>query len=179
VENASLRPLIIERADLQSPAQRYGYASATLVCWLLWLYLFVPLLALIAWALGAMLVYQTLIQGLKPEGLQEVLATYGSGIAGLLVIYLSWAIVSFLRFRGVGRRRTAPVATIAELAASHRLTEPALRQLQAAQRLVLSADDLYRLFSEGPVDAFRPAVPTEPAEDPPAGPSTRGDVVAA
>ena len=35
-----MRPLILERPELQTRAQRYGYASLTLACWFLWLYLF-------------------------------------------------------------------------------------------------------------------------------------------
>ena len=52
-----MRPLIIERPELQSIVQRYGYVSVTVVCWFLWLYLFVPLLSLGGWFLGGSLVY--------------------------------------------------------------------------------------------------------------------------
>jgi poly-beta-1,6-N-acetyl-D-glucosamine biosynthesis protein PgaD len=179
VENASLRPLIIERPDLQTLTERYGYASITLVCWLLWLYLVVPLLALIAWAFGATLVYQTLIQGLEPQALLQLLVTYGSGVTGLLAVYLAWAISSYLRFRGVERRRTAALTSPAELAASHRLTAPALERLRAVQRVVLPVEDLQRMFAdESTADAFFPAVLAEPAADPSEQTPTPEEIVA-
>lgn len=149
------RPLVIERPDLQTRAQRYGYLSVTFLCWFLWLYLFVPLMSFAAWAVGATLVYQVMLQNLDVADLVDMLRGYGTGIAALTTIYLLWAVSSYLRFRRVDRRTRPPDASDAELAASHRLRVIELHRMRSARRMVLSAELLDRMFGAG-------AVPTEP-----------------
>lgn len=154
-----VRPLIIQREDLQTWAQRYGYLSVTFLFWFVWLYLFVPLLALLAWALGATLVYRVMIQGLDAAELVELLKAYGSGAGLLSGSYLLWAVVSWLRFRKVERRRAPAAVTDPALAASHRLTMAELATLRRGSRLVVPADQLDRMF--GP-DAPPPADQADP-----------------
>jgi biofilm PGA synthesis protein PgaD len=144
------RPLIIQREDLQTWAQRYGYLSMTFLFWFLWLYLFVPLLALVAWALGATLVYQVMIHGLDTADLNALLRSYGGGAGLLSAIYLLWAIVSWLRFRNVERRRTPATVSDETLAASHHLTSAELDDLRRGHRQVISAEQLTRMFAPGP-----------------------------
>lgn len=160
------RPLIIERPDLQTRAQRYGYLSVTFVCWFLWLYLFVPLLSFAAWALGATLIYQVMLQNLNVAELLGLLRVYGTGIGALTFIYLLWAISSYLRFRHVDRRARPPTATDAELAASHHLSIAELAALRAAGRQVISAELLQRMFdasADSDVEAPAPAEPVKRA----------------
>lgn len=144
------RPLIIERPDLQTWAQRYGYLSVTFLFWFLWLYLFVPLLAFVAWALGATLVYQVMIQDLETAELLRLLRAYGSGAGALSGIYLAWAIASWLRFRNVDRRRAPARTTDAALAASHHLNPGELAELRTVRRHVVPADQLARMFAKQP-----------------------------
>lgn len=149
-----MRPLIIERPDLQTRLQRYGYLSVTLICWLLWLYLFVPLLSLVAWVLGATLIYQTLLQGLQVEELRAIAVSYGSGILLLAGVFVTWAFTSYLRFRDVDRRRPAGRVDDERLRRGHHLSAEELAALRSAQRLVVSADQLARMFAESaPADA--------------------------
>jgi len=145
-----VRTLIIERADLQTRAQRLGYLSVTFICWFLWLYLFVPLLSLIAWALGATLVYQVMLQNLEIAELLALLGNYGRGVAVLAGVYLLWAVSSWLRFRGVDRRETPPRATDAQLAASHYLSDDELSMLRNTRRTVVALDQLERMFGHPP-----------------------------
>jgi biofilm PGA synthesis protein PgaD len=149
-----MRPLIIERPDLQTRLQRYGYLSVTLICWLLWLYLFVPLLSLLAWVLGATLIYQTLLQGLQVEELRAIAVNYGSGILLLAGVFVTWAFTSYLRFREVDRRGPAARVDDERLRRGHHLSAEELSTLRSAQRLVVSADQLARMFAESaPADA--------------------------
>lgn len=157
---ATGRPLIIERPDLQTRLQRYGYLSVTFICWFLWLYLFVPLLSFVAWALGATLVYQAMLQNLDTATLWQLIQSYGAGIAGLAGIYILWAFTSYLRFRHVDRRSRPGDATDQELAASHRLSDEELHTLRSSRRVVVSPDQLQRMFSSDPE-----AQPPGPAAD--------------
>ncbi|MDZ7668506.1 MAG: poly-beta-1,6-N-acetyl-D-glucosamine biosynthesis protein PgaD [Gammaproteobacteria bacterium] len=157
---AAGRPLVIERPDLQTRAQRYGYLSVTFVCWFLWLYLFVPLLSFVAWALGATVIYQAMLQNLDTAALWRLIQSYGTGIVSLAAIYVLWAFSSYLRFRHADRRGRPPDATDQQLAASHRISAEELQTLRSSRRLVVSADQLQRMFSDDP-----PAEPPGPAAD--------------
>ena len=141
-----MRPLIIERPELQTPTQRYGYLSVTLICWFLWLYLFVPLLSLVAWVLGATLVYQVMLQNLDTAELVALLRVYGAGIASLTGVYLLWAVTSYLRFRNVERRSFAPSTDDAALARSHHLDAAELAALRTGGRTDVPAELRARMF---------------------------------
>ena len=144
---ANARPLIVQRADLQTAAQRWGYRSLTLICWAFWVYLFLPLISVVAWAAGLTWAYVLLIQGLELVELWALLKSYGSGIGTLGGVYLVWAVTSYLRFRRVERRQLAPSIADDLMASSHRLTRPELVQLRSAGRQVVPPDQLARMFA--------------------------------
>jgi biofilm PGA synthesis protein PgaD len=150
-----MRPLIIERPDLQSQVQRYGYLSVTLICWVLWLYLFVPLLALAAWLLGAGLIYQVMVQDLRVEDLTDLALNYGTGIVALVTVFLTWAVTSYRRFRHADRRRAPVPVDDTGIRRSHHLTRGEFATLRLGWRVVLSADQLGRMFASG-VDLQEP-----------------------
>lgn len=152
--------LIIERPDLQTRAQRYGYLSVTFVCWFLWLYLVVPLLSFAAWALGATLLYRVMLQNLDVAELLTMLRVYGTGIVLLTGAYLLWAVTSWLRFRRADRRSRPQAADDAALAASHHLSVTELVTLRDVRRTVIGAELLERMFSGG--EAPRDAEPNAP-----------------
>ena len=107
-EAAPRRPLIIERPDLQTMTQRYGYLSFTFFAWFAWLYLVVPLFSLLAWVAGLNLIYQAMVQDLLTAELFHMLKVYGSGSAAFSGAYILWAVTSYLRWRNVERRQAAP-----------------------------------------------------------------------
>lgn len=140
------RPLVIERPDLQTATQRFGYMSMTFICWGIWMYLLMPLFSLLAWAAGAYTVYDVLIQNLSTADLLEMLAGYGAGILMLTATYLIWAVTSYLRFRDVDRRRAPQPVADPALAASHRITLALLKSMRRVKHLVISAEELDVLF---------------------------------
>lgn len=146
--NQRLRPLIIERADLQSFRQRWGYGTLTLACWIAWLYLFIPLLSAVAWFAGLTFIYRVLLQGLELAELWAMLTRYGSGIAVLVSVYMIWAVTSYLRFRRMERRKAVASVTDTELCGSHDLRQTELEQLRGAGVCTLTAEQLQRMFGE-------------------------------
>ena len=143
-----MRPLIIERPDLQTTSQRYGSISVTVVCWMVWLYLFVPLLSLLAWVTGATLVYEVLYMDLG-EGLVVARAiSYGEGIGVLTGTYCAWAVYNYLRWSGVERRHDRAAVSTEEMAETFHLKVERVREIRAAKVLTLSAEELGEMFSE-------------------------------
>ena len=141
-----MRPLIIERPDLQTAAQRYGYVSLTVICWFVWLYLFVPLLSFAAWAIGGALIYERLLRELTDGNGLERLAGYGYGVAILGAIYLTWAIYNYLRWRGVERRLSSAPVTTDEIAERFGLNRSRVDALRKSSIDVVSIQEQAALF---------------------------------
>lgn len=141
------RPLIIERPDLQTLSQRWGYRSVTIMAWILWFYLFIPLLSFIAWVVGLSLIYRLMLQDLDVAEFWQLLATYGAGIGVLAGCYLLWAFYSYLRFRGPDTRSEVPNASADELGRLHNIDGVTIQHWQASDHLVVATDDLDRIFT--------------------------------
>lgn len=142
------RPLIIERSDLQTAGQRWGFRSLTFVMWVAWFYLFIPLLSVVAWAVGMTLVYEVLVQNLELTELWGMLTRYATGIGVLSGIYMLWAVSSFIRFRRMERRKLAPVIPDHLYAHSHNLADEELSRLRTTDLYTVDAEQLERMFGE-------------------------------
>jgi biofilm PGA synthesis protein PgaD len=102
--HSRLKSPLIERPDLQSAQQRTLYGVLTLAFWALWFYLWLPVLALLAWALGVQQAYKYMV---LLDGYQQLLRLLG--IYCLVILLLGgglvlWASYSIFRFRGIERR---------------------------------------------------------------------------
>jgi len=136
-----MRPPIIESPSLQELRQRYAFAALTFVFWVVWFYLWIPLVSLVAWLFGFELLYDQmmLFDGLR--ALRELLGWYA------LVIFLlgfslgSWAWYNMKRFGGREKRRQAPAVTPYEIAERFGLAEEELTALKTARGIVISHDD--------------------------------------
>ena len=139
------QPLIIDTPSLQSLRQRYGYALLTLLFWILWFYLWIPLISLVAWLLGIELFHREMIvlDGLR--GLLDLLGWYGLTIALLGGCYTGWALYNQLRFRGKSRRRSPPPVEPLELAAAFDIEPALILPLQEAKRIVIVHDEEGRI----------------------------------
>lgn len=126
--------------------QRWGYRSLTVFCWLLWLYLFVPLLSFLAWVTGLSFAYRLLLQDLNVDELWQMLSFYAIGIGVLLAVYLGWALYSYLRFRNVERRLATPVIDIAVMAESHGLSVAVVRDWQRQAQQTIDGETLAAIF---------------------------------
>lgn len=142
--SALIAPLI-DRADRQSPRQRTLYGALTLAFWMFWFYLWLPVLALLAWALGVQQAYQYMV---VLEGYQQVLqllALYCMIILLLGGALILWASYSILRFRGVVRRSVAREITTAELAVKFAQATESVVHWQGQQRLRVKHDQEGRI----------------------------------
>jgi len=135
-----MRPLIIERPDLQSLRQWYAYAILTLLFWILWFYLWIPLVSLVAWLFGFQLFYQQMIvlEGLR--GVLDLAGWYGLVIALLGSSLLCWALYNQLRFRGREKRHHQEKIKAPELAAFHHIDPALIPRIQQAKRIVIIHD---------------------------------------
>ena len=142
----SSRPLVIERPDLQTVSQRWGYRSITLMAWIIWFYLFMPVLSFFAWVVGLSLIYRLMLQDLSVAELWHIVSTYGLGVAFLAGCYLLWAFYSYIRFRGPDRRPHVESAKVDKLAQQHMLDEDTVALWQRQTRIIVSGETLKDMF---------------------------------
>lgn len=138
--NPARRPLIIERPDLQPRSQRLVSMLLTVFFWVLWAYLWMPLLALLGWALGVTLYYEEMIMRDGHRVLFEVLPWYAGAVVVLGGSLVAWALYNFHRFRGRERRSAAPLVSTAEVAAHARVHPGDLTRWRHARLLHVTHD---------------------------------------
>ncbi len=134
------RSLVIHNPSLQSLRQKYVSRVLTFVFWLLWFFLWIPLITLIGWVAGIDIFYLEMIE---LEGYQEVIAEFSlfllgvTGIGGLLGI---WALYNFQRFKNVERRAAINPVNNQQLAAFFQIGESTLADLQKTRCFSLDFD---------------------------------------
>jgi biofilm PGA synthesis protein PgaD len=138
---------VIERSDLQSPRQKTVYGALTFVFWGLWFYLWLPLLALLAWALGVQQAYKYMVLF---GGYHDVIALLGMYAVVILILcgaLLAWATYNILRFRGV-ERRTVPIpVSLAQIRHAFGGDKSSVERWQGEQRMFVTHDGDGRITS--------------------------------
>jgi len=143
---------IIDRPDLQSMTQKYGFGSLTLLLWVAYLYLWIPLVSVMAWVIGVHLFHHHVIErgGLRQLALD--LRQYGVVVCVMVAVYLAWAVSNYLRFRHTRRLGNAPEVTRAMLAGHFNVEEAEVERLQSLRICEMSHDE------QGNVVAMRAVV---------------------
>ena len=108
-------PLIIDRADLVAPGQKVTALGITLLFWGALLYLWQPLVSVIAWGLNIHLFYNHMILLGGYRTFLDLLARYLVVIAILGGGLILWARINQWRFRGKERRTGIDATDMAAL----------------------------------------------------------------
>ena len=137
-------PLIIERPELQTWRQRSLYGLITLLVWVLWVYLWTPLLSLLAWALGVRVFVVEMLLPANMTYMQE-LFLYGQLVFLMLVVMLAWSRYNIWRFRGMDRRKHQGPLTAEDEAAYYEIDSALIRQLRNADSAIVHYDENDRL----------------------------------
>ena len=136
-----LKSPIIERADLQTLRQRTIFGVLTFIFWILWAYLWLPLLALIAWLVGLEQAYKYMF----------VLGGY-KDVVGLLGVYtliillmggslIGWAAYNILRYGKRAKRSSNEPPGLEEVARHFGQGPQSVAGWRKAQRLCVSHDE--------------------------------------
>ncbi len=134
--------LIIDNPTGASWIQRFSQRAITLAFWVVFGFLFRPLLTLLAWLVGGHFFSRAMIQNQGYQALITSAGFYLLVIALIVSLLIGWALYNLLRFRNNERRTRQPdPVTAAEQAAFYGLDEATVRQLQGANRLVLHIDE--------------------------------------
>lgn len=131
-------PLIIEKPELQSTKQKFFFSLITLVFWVVWFYIWLPVVSLIAWLLGIDFFYEHMIILKGFEGLLSVIGWYATVIALSALTLVAWSAYNLFRFRNKNRRTSFAAVTAEELATDFELDAEAIRLCHEEKRVVIS-----------------------------------------
>lgn len=137
----SYHPMIIDRPDLQSKAERYGWGSITLAFWVLYVYLWLPLLTLAAWWIGVKLFNYHMIELQGYSGLIDKLDLYSVIILAISAILIGWAELNRMRFKNQLRRTDNVDVTVYEVAEKYDLDADKLTELRQKKSMTVYFSD--------------------------------------
>jgi biofilm PGA synthesis protein PgaD len=148
-----MKPLVIDTPSLQSLRQKYFSTVITFVFWVVWIFLWTPLVTLLAWFLGIDQVY---LQMVELDGYKEVvddLLLFLQCVAVMGGSLAVWALYNFGRFRNVERRTSLPPVSNAQLSDFFHVDAATISQQQTVQCLSVSFD------GDGNITASRELMP--------------------
>lgn len=134
--------LHIDSRQLVSRRRRVADAFFTGFMWVVYSYLWAPLVSLLAWLLGFEFAYDVMIRSGGLQGLRQVLAWYGLMLGCIVIVVTCWSLVNRLRFSGRERRKGASTVDDHALASAFGVELSALKELRNSRvaRLSLDAD---------------------------------------
>lgn len=107
--------IYIDAPDLISRQRKLGDALATGLMWVLYTYLWAPLISLVAWLLGFEFAYNVMIRLGGINTLPSLLAWYVGMIAFIVLAVVIWSVSNRLRFSESNRRKAIAPVTDAEI----------------------------------------------------------------
>ena len=126
-------PLIIEQPGLQSLVQRFGWGSITLFFWLFYLYLWLPLVTLVAWYAGYVIFDKHIVQLDGYSSFFELLKYYLLIIVLMGILLIGWAKIEHYRFSNKTTRKTPKNVDIEVVAQHYKIQLSTLTSLRAAR----------------------------------------------
>ncbi len=124
--------LIIDKPDLQTPRQRLMFGVVTIAAWMMWIYLWLPIITLLGWYFGVRRFHDVMITQSGAAHLAQSIGWYALVIVAICASLVGWALFNWARFRGQGRRNKAPDRiALKELLARTRFTNDVLILIRA------------------------------------------------
>ena len=116
--------------------------TVTTLFWLAWLYLVMPLVSLLLWALGVQLFVDEMIVRGGYEALIGELVHYSLVIFAMLVVTLIWVYWNLRHYGGHEKRTQQPApVSLEEIALASGLSPGAIRNVRVNRRPRITFDD--------------------------------------
>jgi len=156
-----VKRIIINRPELQSPLQRITTRGITFVFWVIWIYLWLPLISLVAWLVGIQLFREHMLDNDGYQALFNDMNKYALTIAFIAIVLIGWARYNLLRFRDKENRKASKRVDLATQAQYFKIEAQQLRHWQDAKRLVIHHD------KQGDIIDVKTVIPTVAQDDTP------------
>lgn len=155
-------PLIIDRPDLQAWEHKALFGALTAAFWVLWVFLWLPLVTLLGWLFFGYQFQFHMINLAGYQGFLDLLKIYALIILFMNGALIAWAKYNHLRFRGVDRRKEAAPTSLQELATLQGQTVQTILYWQSCQVMTVQHD------SQGVIETVEPHLPPTATPGPPA-----------
>ncbi len=142
--------LVINAPYLQTYGQRFGAVALTVLGWLLWCYIFFPLVTLSCWLVDNEVCSQWVNLAGGYLNLQQLLSVYLQTIFGLTLLWGGWVLYNMLRQR---RGRKAPLShrvSAEDLCAQFRVEPMELALCQASRYAIVHFDEAGHIIALEP-----------------------------
>jgi biofilm PGA synthesis protein PgaD len=136
---------IIDKPDLKSKGRKLSEMSITTFIWLLWLWLFLPVVNILLWMVGAQTFYHTLIVDTGYIDFFTLARRMGLTVIMVFIIMRAWGYYNYWRFGRRNKRKNLPDVTPAKISEIFRLSPDEIVTLQASKEVTFSFN------KEGPV----------------------------
>lgn len=134
------KKFIIEKPSLQSSRQKYGYTFLTLLFWFFWLYLWQPLISLVAWLFGFNIFYNHLLNIFKVSEFIQVISLYFLIIFLIGIVFLSWAKYNNFKYKGKKRRGLVHKVSLENIAKGYRISNKQVMHAKLSRKIILNFD---------------------------------------
>jgi biofilm PGA synthesis protein PgaD len=151
-ENGRRMQLIINRSTSVPISRRLGWGVVTLFFWTMWVYLWMPLVTLIAWGFGFYGVYSKFKWEAEVMEFTRLVIIYfviASALGGTLLL---WAFSEYMRFRDKNRRTMPRLAAPEELAGYAKLQTEQLVAWRDSRCMIAHHDSHGALLSVDAVE---------------------------
>ncbi len=147
------RDLILNSPSMQTLWQRYSSIIITFAFWVMWFFLWVPVITAIAWYQGIHLAY---FEMFEMDGFKAVIADFFVFLKIVMLLGGSlaiWAGYNFFRFRGKERRKAVKPVSVEDLAVFFEMDVELLKQRQQEKMISVAFDANGQICS---INAFKP-----------------------
>lgn len=135
-----MKEYIIYAPQLQSLKKRIGSLLVWAVCWVMWVYLLVPLITLSNWVMGDRKVINEMRWFGGYKSLLELMQIYVSVLLVMIAFWLCWSVYRAFRSRAA-RRIKHRVVDDAQLCEFYQVQNDELQQCRNASLITVYFDD--------------------------------------
>ena len=133
---------IIDTPKLQTLRLKYTSALITLIFWIIWFYLWVPLITLAGWWFQLKFFQQEMLVVDGLDAFLDVLPVFIAITLALNSTLAIWALYNFIRFKGMDRRKGLPPVQNNDLLQLWAISEASLTDVQnnKVSTIIISED---------------------------------------
>ncbi len=135
------RNLIIDTPSLQDLYLKYTTAIITLIFWIIWFYLWIPVLTLLAWGMGFQVFHHVMVVLDGWQGFLQELTDLTCYVSVLVMSLSIWSAYNYFRFRRLERRKPLPPVTRMAILKKFNIKDSDLDCLRCSQIMTVRFDD--------------------------------------
>ncbi|MCK9395536.1 MAG: poly-beta-1,6-N-acetyl-D-glucosamine biosynthesis protein PgaD [Methylobacter sp.] len=135
-----MKEYIINAPQLQSLQKRAGALFVWIVCWVMWIYLLIPLVTLSSWVLGDKKMINEMRWFGGYKSLLELMQIYFATLLVMVGLWLCWVFYRTLRTKAV-LTAADKIVNDAELCTFYQVKTDELQQCRGASMITVYFDD--------------------------------------